>query len=113
MAYADAYVIGSDGVPRIDARARNQKLRSFRQILSELKAKTPCKDCKERFPPEAMDFDHISDDKCFNLSVIPARATGADVIAEIKKCEIVCSNCHRTRTTKRAAARKRLLRAFA
>lgn len=113
MGYAEAYVIGTDGVPRIDVRARNQKIRSFRHILAELKEKTPCKDCKRRFPSEAMDFDHIGDDKSFNLAAIPARATGADVAAEIRKCEIVCASCHRTRTRKRAAAKKRLLRASA
>lgn len=110
MGYADAFVVGDDGVPRIDYPARNQRHRAFRHILSELKAKTPCKDCGETFPPEAMDFDHTGDDKLFNLANPPARATGADIAAEIRKCEIVCAVCHRTRTRKRAAAKKRVSR---
>ena len=55
--------------------------------------------------PEVLDFDHINNDKKFNISEFKSHTLGFNVVKkEIKKCEIVCSNCHRIRT----ANRKRL-----
>ena len=63
----------------------------------------PCVDCGNRFPPECMDFDHRPGEiKLFDLSHGMRRARGT-ALAEIAKCDLVCSNCHRIRT----AARKR------
>ena len=63
----------------------------------------PCKDCKHRFPPECMDFDHVRGKKLFGIGTggngHPSRER---VLEEIKKCELVCANCHRIRTKKRA-----------
>ena len=44
-----------------------------------------------------MEFDHVTDDKVFNIG---ARMHGSlrQLLEEIAKCEVVCSNCHRTRT---------------
>lgn len=60
----------------------------------------PCADCGNRFPPECMDFDHVFGKKSFNI----AHGSGhsiEDLLAEILKCEVVCANCHRIRTTTR------------
>ena len=62
--------------------------------------KRPCTDCGHCFPPECMDFDHTGDDKARNVSAM-ACYTLEKVLAEIAKCEIVCANCHRTRTKNR------------
>lgn len=70
-----------------------------RAFLDELKD-VPCADCGNRFPPECMDFDHISGDKRFNIG--KSLLTSIEkVLEEIDKCEIVCSNCHRIRTRNR------------
>jgi hypothetical protein len=63
----------------------------------------PCVDCGETFPPECMDFDHIPErgPKLFNISCAGSRRP-ENVLAEIAKCDVVCSNCHRTRTRSRA-----------
>ena len=67
-----------------------------RSLVLELKS-VPCMDCKQSFPPICMDFDHRGDEeKLFNIS----QATTASVeilLAEIAKCDVVCSNCHRVR----------------
>jgi len=63
--------------------------------LSEVKADTPCSDCKKHYHYAVMDFDHVRGVKKTDL----ARAkTWRQVFEEIPKCEIVCSNCHRLRT---------------
>ena len=47
-----------------------------------------------------MDFDHI-EDKSFNISSALNLQNFEDIKKEIEKCEVVCSNCHRSRTYNR------------
>lgn len=62
----------------------------------------PCVDCGVQYPPMAMDFDHISDNKKLNISVMVIQcASKARIRREMAKCELVCSNCHRVRTFRR------------
>lgn len=61
---------------------------------------TPCADCGEDFPAEAMDFDHVRGVKVANVSDLMACHPSL-VEAEIAKCEVVCANCHRLRTQTR------------
>lgn len=60
-----------------------------------------------------MDFDHVSGEKIGCLATLAdARYKLEKLKEEIAKCEIVCANCHRVRTWKRArAARKKHLEA--
>ena len=60
----------------------------------------PCADCGKRFHPVCMDFDHLDrSDKRLGISKAVHGAYGiGDIVREIAKCEIVCSNCHRLRT---------------
>lgn len=69
-----------------------------REWLNALKS-GPCADCGQTFPPVCMDFDHLGDDKTQIVSrLVYANASKATVLAEIAKCDLVCSNCHRIRT---------------
>ncbi len=58
----------------------------------------PCTDCGGRFAPCVMDFDHVRGDKRFPLSKGAGKGLST-CRAEIAKCDLVCSNCHRIRTT--------------
>ena len=60
----------------------------------------PCSDCYQTFPPCAMDFDHVKDRKKKDVSAMKSHSLKA-IVAEIKKCDLVCSNCHRIRTWRR------------
>ena len=74
-----------------------------REFLREAKSK-PCTDCGLKWPYYVMQFDHISDDKVFNLGDFAARGYSlASVQIEIAKCELVCANCHAIRTHKRGS----------
>jgi hypothetical protein len=76
-------------------------------FVGALKSSTPCMDCGGMFPSEAMDFDHARGVKVKGIAAMVARDFGLDEIqAEIEKCDIVCSNCHRIRTHMRAAQRR-------
>jgi hypothetical protein len=72
-----------------------------KDFVSALK-KVKCADCKHKYPPECMDFDHLKDDKLENVSHL-LNTGWKRLKAEIKKCEVVCANCHRIRTKKRIA----------
>ena len=81
---------------------RMRAFRSKRREITNAAKDVPCADCGGHFPPECMDFDHVRGDKAFNLS----RGWGLSVSAileEIAKCDVVCANCHRTRTKVRRA----------
>lgn len=56
-----------------------------------------CADCGLDYPPHILDFDHLRD-KVSDISKMKRSHSLEDVQAEIEKCEVVCSNCHRHRT---------------
>jgi hypothetical protein len=75
-----------------------------RKVRMELIAKckdVPCADCGGRFPTECMDFDHVRGVKKFSIGTEAAAKYWPTLLTEIEKCDIVCANCHRTRTFKR------------
>lgn len=80
----------------------NAKHKVFRQTryawINSLKT-SPCLDCKTVYPPYVMDFDHLPQfKKSFEISeALAKKYSKARILEEIKKCELVCSNCHRIR----------------
>ena len=68
-----------------------------------------CTDCGIDYPYFVLDFDHLPQfEKSFSLSAAGHKDKNMDqILAEIDKCEIVCSNCHRFRTEMRKAEKSR------
>jgi hypothetical protein len=66
------------------------------QYLRDLKDSTPCKDCGKSYPHYVMEFDHTGEKIDCVTSLI--NKGWSRIIEELKKCEIVCANCHNTRT---------------
>lgn len=93
----DAYLAYQQKYHKVyDRTTRLERLKT----MDALKAK-PCGDCGQSFPPECMDFDHKDPKKkLFTISnAVVARAKPWDeIMAEIAKCRLICSNCHRIRT---------------
>lgn len=78
---------------------RSEQRRAAREFIQKQKAK-PCVDCDAEYPYYVMDFHHRPGEKKDNVL---ARAVGlcwsiARIEAEIAKCDLLCSNCHRIRT---------------
>lgn len=63
----------------------------------------PCADCKKRYPYYVMSFDH-RENKKFNVAQAVRRTSLPKLLEEIKKCDVVCMNCHQIRTFKRLTA---------
>lgn len=76
------------------------KVRDHKQFLNELKDSEPCSDCKERFPSVCMDFDHVETGKRYSLAQM-SNHSRERIWEELRRCELVCCNCHRVRTKKR------------
>ena len=78
----------------------------FKEWVASLK-KRSCKDCRRKFHHACMDFDHVRGKKLFQIGREGPGKGRAAVLREIKKCDLVCANCHRLRTWKRWQRRKR------
>jgi hypothetical protein len=72
------------------------KARAFLDGIKDV----PCMDCGNKFPPCAMDFDHVRGAKLFDIGRGKQR-NRPELVAEIAKCDVVCANCHRIRTAER------------
>jgi hypothetical protein len=74
------------------------QIRRFVQLFKEA---TGCVDCKNYYPHYMLDFDHLPG-AVDTIKVSRAVSISMSrVIEEIKKCDVVCANCHRIRTYER------------
>lgn len=89
------YYLRKAKINRKNAQAR------LRKFLWNYKKKHPCVDCGET-DSIVLEFDHLYD-KIDGLASMATRALSLKtIIKEIAKCEVVCANCHRRRTSERS-----------
>ena len=82
--------------------ARKKRIGNTQEYIRKLKEKYPCLDCNKKYPYYVMDFDHIGQDKEYNVSeMVRYGFSKSKIIKETEKCEVVCANCHRERTHRR------------
>ena len=81
--------------------ARNKRVAKVMQerLLAYLR-EHPCVDCGED-DVLVLEFDHLRD-KTHNIAYLIRCGSWERVLEEIAKCDVVCANCHRRRTQKRA-----------
>jgi hypothetical protein len=87
-----------------DVRRSKERKQELVQMIAALKVERGCVDCGYNAHSVALDFDHLPQfEKKQSVArmVLYARAWET-IMAEINKCEVVCSNCHRVRTAQRA-----------
>ncbi len=80
---------------------------NYIKIIDYLKDKS-CVDCGES-NPMVLDFDHLPQyEKRFAIgrAITGSTRSWKSILLEIGKCEIVCANCHRIRTSTRSNDRK-------
>ena len=88
---------GKKKLKGIKLKNRTKQLQRWR----DLKEDTPCTDCNQQYPYYVMQFDHVRGEKVEHVSTLIARCHWKLVEEEVKKCEVVCSNCHAERTHNR------------
>jgi hypothetical protein len=74
------------------------KKREVQQMLGKMKEDSGCVDCNTKYPFYVLDFDHSRGNKVSNIGQMLDYFTIEDILKEVAKCDIVCSNCHRVRT---------------
>lgn len=79
-----------------------QSTRNFEK-LREVKDNQPCMDCGVSYRHFQLDYDHRPDEeKVDTVTRLCSQSKGwKTILAEIAKCDLVCSNCHRMRTWQR------------
>ena len=80
------------------ARRDRKRLENRKFVLDYLKA-NPCTDCDET-DVIVLEFDHLRDKK-HNIARMMTYSR-KEIEKEIAKCDVVCANCHRRRTARRA-----------
>jgi hypothetical protein len=95
-----SYHLGIGQKDKTNARRKDTRSK-IRKYIQEYKSNQICADCKENYPYWILDFDHL-DNKKFNIGTYKNNTISLRRVKdEIKKCEVVCSNCHRNRTFQR------------
>lgn len=94
------YIRNRAKVLKRQLKINHEAAKRRRAYLNELKSSTPCTDCGMKYPSECMDFDHTEKNKSIGVAQ-STNHSWKKMLSEVKKCEIVCSNCHRVRTQKR------------
>ena len=90
-------------VARKKETVKNRRLYNKHKKIKYLKLH-PCIECGES-DPIVLDFDHIKDKK-FNISYMLQGHSWRSIMKEIKKCQVLCSNCHRRKTHNDMLSRK-------
>jgi hypothetical protein len=86
-----------------DARRRRQ--REARRFVTSYLSTHPCVDCGER-DLSVLEFDHLGE-KRDSVSLLVAQGVSLKALRrEIAGCAVVCVNCHRRRTARRANWRR-------
>ena len=83
-------------------RTKHRRKERDRYVLNYKIHNSVCPDCNISWAPHQLDFDHISGNKKAGINQIVRNGTMKQLLEEIDKCELVCSNCHRHRTYMRS-----------
>lgn len=93
-----AYHLGAGQKDKTKERTNRNRTIQKRKLW-KLKEEIGCVDCGEKYPHYMLDFDHLPEfEKLGSPTNILARYSWQKAQEEIKKCEVVCANCHKIRT---------------
>lgn len=80
----------------IKNKKRRETAKQRKEFIQRYKLFCGCKICGYKKSAVALDFHHNGDDKEKDISKMVSRAFSLERIkAEIRKCVVLCANCHR------------------
>ena len=95
------YVDNKDRVKTINRTAALNAREEAREYIYQYLLEHPCLDCGET-NPQLLSFDHVRGDKKLGISEMVGRGWSLETIkAEVRKCDVVCFNCHMRRERRR------------
>lgn len=77
---------------------RRKYLRIHAEV-AEYKVAAGCMDCGYNAHHAGLEFDHVGDDKEYNIAQLIMRPK--KLWEEVAKCDVVCGTCHNIRTWNR------------
>jgi hypothetical protein len=88
---------------KLHSEQDGNSIKKRHSFLKSFFEQNPCFDCKMS-DMRVLEFDHVRGKKLFNIMSMVNKGLKKweDILKEIKKCDVVCANCHRIRTVKRA-----------
>lgn len=93
-----AYHLGAGQAQKTRDRT-NRSRTLLKRELDEYKESVGCADCKERYPHYVLQFDHLPEFiKIDNPAQLYHKYNKERAWEEVRKCEVVCANCHCIRT---------------
>ena len=95
----------SHGQKLVSRRTKDRLRKKNYAWVRELRANTPCSDCGQKYHYSVMEFDHRVPMEKTKLVSAMMGASPDRIMAEINKCDLVCSNCHQYRTYTRGQQR--------
>lgn len=103
-AYSKAYRRTYTAQQRADLiRRKKESIARAQDFITRVLSEQPCVDCGED-DLVVLDFDHLPEfKKTAGISKMVRNGVGLKkLMDEVAKCEVVCANCHRRRTARRA-----------
>ncbi len=98
LMHRQSYLRNRLRIAGLDISETNHTATKVRIYIRTIKESAKCADCGGSYPPYVFDFHHVSTDKLFDVTHMASRSRTLDEVkAEIAKCVLLCSNCHRTR----------------
>lgn len=87
-------------------RAKMARRRALNRETVKAAKSNPCTDCGVEYPSYVMEFDHCRGQKKYTISTQCKTCSIFTLLAEIAKCDLVCSNCHKEREHQRRVKRR-------
>jgi len=80
-------------------QGRKKRTKRRYELLNKYKVAKGCARCGYNKAAVALDFDHIDPkEKAFTVSQRLDLSTVKTLMKEVRKCQILCANCHRIKT---------------
>ena len=84
---------------------KSRRVREAQAFVLAVLASRPCADCGLA-DPVVLEFDHVGVKRADVATLVRRGVRLGIIAAEIERCEVVCANCHRRRTARRAGWRR-------
>ena len=86
----------------VNKRARRKRqIHDKKRRLFALLCASKCAVCGED-DPLVLEFDHLGEKRADISALVRSTAPWEKVLREIRKCQILCSNCHKRKTHEEA-----------
>jgi hypothetical protein len=94
----EKWASGSEKQANYESKAK--RVKAAHDYIWDLFQNSRCADCGER-NPIVFEFDHLSDKFLGDSRMVNSNYGLEKIKEEIAKCDIVCANCHKIRTSQR------------